>query len=182
LRLSTLEVQVRVHAASSNPPWSTFRGNASVSATFETEDGVAIAYTGTWAPRARLTGWDGVWDIDCEYGSIRWDGDDVVVRPLAAPLRAKIQRRALRREWRGRRIKLTSVGETHRRGSLAEFGAAIRQERDPETSGRDNIRSLALVIGAIESARTGSIVDIESLLDADGEVSTQRVRGPAQQA
>jgi predicted dehydrogenase len=173
---------VRVYAASSNPPWSTFRGNASVSATFETEDGVAIAYTGTWAPRARLTGWDGVWDIDCEWGSIRWDGDDVVVRPLAPPLRAKIRRRALRREWRGRRIKTTSIGETDRRGTLAEFSAAIRQQREPETSGRDNIRSLALVVAAIESTRTGSAVDIERLLNADGEVSTRRVRGRGKEA
>ena len=155
---------VRVHAASSNPSWSTFKGNAAVSAIFETQDGVAITYTGTWAPRAAMTGWDGVWDIQCENGSIRWNGDDVVVRPFVRPLRAKIQRRALRREWRGRRIKLAPIAEADRCGSLAEFSAAIREQREPETSGRDNIRSLALVVAAVESARTRASVDVGELL------------------
>lgn len=154
---------IRVQATSSNPSWSPFKGNAAATAVLETEDGVAITYTGTWAPRGKRTGWDGVWDIHCESGSIRWDGDEVIVRPLAQPLLAKIQRRALRREWKGRRVKPAPIGEADRLGSLAEFSAAIREKREPETSGRDNIHSLALTVAAVESVRRRAAVDVAEL-------------------
>jgi predicted dehydrogenase len=154
---------VRVQATSSNPSWSAFRGNAAATAVFETDDGVAVTYTGTLAPRGRKTGWDGVWDILCENGSIHWDGDAVVVRPLALPLHAKVQRRALGREWKGRRVKPTPIREADRLGSLAEFSAAIRENREPETSGRDNIHSLALTVAAVESARRDAAVVIAEL-------------------
>jgi hypothetical protein len=38
--------------------------------------------------------------------------------------------------------------------------AAVRAGSEPETTGRDNIRSLAMVFGAIESAGAGRRVDI----------------------
>lgn len=171
---------VRVRAVSTNPAWSRFKGNASACATFETAEGIAITYTGTWAPRGRLTGWDGVWDIHCAGGSILWDGNDVVVRPLAPPLHGRLLRRAFGREWAGRWVKPSRVREADRRGSLAEFSSAIREGREAATSGRDNIRSLALVVAAVTSARTRSAVDIDSLVD--DRLSTRRGPAPVQEA
>jgi predicted dehydrogenase len=153
----------RVHATSSNPGWSAFKGNAAATAVLETEDGVAVTYTGNLAPRGGNTGWDGVWDILCESGSIHWDGDMVLVRPLARPLIAKIQGRALGREWKGRRVRPTSIREADRLGSLAEFSASIREKREPETSGRDNIHSLAITVAAVESTRRRAAVEIAEL-------------------
>ena len=155
---------VRVQATSYNPSWSEFAGNAATTAVFESENGTTITYAGSWAPRGGVTGWDGVWEILGEDGAIHWDGNDVILRPLARPLIAKIQRRALKREWKGQRIKLTPVGEADRLGSLAEFSAAIWGNRQPETSGRDNIRSLALTVAAVESVRRRTAVDVAELL------------------
>ena len=45
-------------------------------------------------------------------------------------------------------------------GVLADFVAAVRSGTEPETGGRDNIRSLAMVLAAIESAEAGQRVDI----------------------
>jgi predicted dehydrogenase len=154
---------ILVQATTSNPSWSSFRGNAAATVVLETEDGVVVTYAGTWAPRGRTTGWDGVWDLLCEEGSIRWAGDDVLLTPLARPLRAKLMKKLARREWKGRRITTTAVAEPDRLGSLAEFAAAIRQKREPETSGRDNIRSLALTIAAVTSARQRATVDVREL-------------------
>ena len=151
---------VRVQATGYNPSWSEFAGNAAATAVFESESGTTITYTGNWAPRGRSTGWDGVWEILGEDGAIHWDGNDVILRPLARPLIAKIQRRALKREWKGRRVKPTPIAEPDRLGSLAEFSAAIREDRQPETSGRDNIRSLALTVAAVESVRRRTAVDV----------------------
>jgi predicted dehydrogenase len=155
-----------VLARSSNPSWSALGGNASATVVLETADGVPVTYTGSWAPRGRTTGWDGIWEIHGEEGSIRWQGDSVVLGPLEWPPLAKLMRRALGREWRGRRIDAAAVSEADRLGSLAEFSSAIREQREPETSARDNLRSLALTLAAVESARRGGAVDVDELLSA----------------
>lgn len=152
---------VRVQATTWNPAWSGFAGNASGTVVFEADDGTVVSYVGTLEPRGPGTGWDGDWEILCERGTIRWRGDDVLVRPLARPFLAKVRRRLLGHEWRGHRVKPATLAYTDRVGVLAELAAAIGDGREPETSGRDNLRSVALVIGSIESARTGTRVDIE---------------------
>ena len=51
--------------------------------------------------------------------------------------------------------------QTHGHASvIAEFIAAIETDRPPETVSSDNIKSLAMVFAAIESARTGQRVPI----------------------
>ena len=51
--------------------------------------------------------------------------------------------------------------ETHgHRSVLAEFIDAVKSGRKPETVSDDNIKSLSMVFGAIESARTGLPVSI----------------------
>ncbi|MBI2951348.1 hypothetical protein HYY27_04595, partial [bacterium] len=48
---------------------------------------------------------------------------------------------------------------------LAEFVAAVREGREPECSGRDNLKSLALTFAAVQSAREGGRpVEIAELL------------------
>jgi predicted dehydrogenase len=46
------------------------------------------------------------------------------------------------------------------RGVIAEFIAAVQNGTVPETAAADNIKSLAMVFGAIESAETGRHVSI----------------------
>ena len=156
---------VRVLATSFNPSWSEYAGNAAATALLETEDGAVVTYTGSWVPRGRVTGWDGVWEIVGENGSILWDGDVVLLRPLgeSTPLGAKVLRRVAGQEWNGRKVTLEPIRDADRGGSLAELSSAIREQREPETSGRDNIRSLALVVGAVESARRRAAVDVREL-------------------
>jgi predicted dehydrogenase len=50
------------------------------------------------------------------------------------------------------------------RGVIEDFVASIRSGRPPETTGSENIKSLAMVFGAIESAETGALSRIH-----DGE-------------
>ena len=47
-------------------------------------------------------------------------------------------------------------------GVLSDFIDAVRSGSEPETVGHDNIRSLAMVLGAIESADAGRRVDIQA--------------------
>ena len=45
-------------------------------------------------------------------------------------------------------------------GVLTDFVRAVRAGGEPETVGHDNIRSLAMALGAIESAEAGRRIDI----------------------
>jgi predicted dehydrogenase len=45
---------------------------------------------------------------------------------------------------------------------MQDFIAAVRGGPAPETTGTDNLKSLAMVFGAVKSAEAGSPVDIEA--------------------
>jgi predicted dehydrogenase len=52
---------------------------------------------------------------------------------------------------------------------LAEFVSAIREGREPECSGVDNLKSLAIVFAAIRSSQEKRTVEIAELLDEKGK-------------
>jgi predicted dehydrogenase len=144
-----------IRAHSFNPSWSPFTGNAAATVELVLNDGTLVSYEGTWVGKGPGTSWNGDWRLEGESGAIIWE-DNVVER--FAP-DASLDRRWRRRlERRKARIPLIELDEEGRSGVVAEFAAAIREGREPETSGRDNLGTLALVFGAVESARTGQIV------------------------
>jgi predicted dehydrogenase len=53
--------------------------------------------------------------------------------------------------------------EEDRWATLAEFAASIREKREPETSGRDNLNTMAMVIGACRSIQEGRFVSMEEV-------------------
>ncbi len=54
-----------------------------------------------------------------------------------------------------RRVKLPAVSRWDRSGALAAFMQAIRMGQEAESSGRDNLGSVALMFAAIVSAESG---------------------------
>ena len=148
----------RVWARSFNPPWSPLPGNAAADVLLDGDGGTSsISYSGTWAPRGRSTSWSGEWEIQGERGTIVWNGDRVELLP-AEEARS---RRRLRRLI-GRRVKLDRIEAEGRLGSLAELAAALRERRRPETSARDNLRTLGVTLAAAESAGSGEWVDLRA--------------------
>ncbi len=144
---------VEVRARSFNPSWSAFSGNASALVEVVTDDGAIVAYSGTWAGRGPETTWNGDWFLQGSGGALSWSGNEVRLFPPVAEPQGKIARRLSRPA--GKRIPLQDVAETERAGVLAEFAAAIRDGREAETSGRDNLLTLELVFAAVEAAATG---------------------------
>ncbi|MCZ4492193.1 MAG: hypothetical protein JWP53_1124 [Conexibacter sp.] len=151
---------VRVRATSFNPSWSWFGGNASAFAQFETEGGAArVSYSGSWVSRSRETTWDGSWEIQGTEGSIVWEHNRVEYRPHNFGLTV-YRKDALERGDGVMDVPLVQLPAEERAGTLHEFVSANREGRAPQASGEDNLRSLALVFGAVESTRTGDWVDI----------------------
>lgn len=126
-----------------NPPWSNFTEPASAAAIITFDGGTIVNYRGNWVSTAPRTSWSGEWHMECANGEIEWysrdmpDPDSVIVRPLGK---------------RVRRIKLPDYPLTDRHGSLNAFLHAIQSGQEPASSGRDNLKTLALMFTAIESA------------------------------
>ena len=141
-----------------NPPNSWYRQGSSAAAIFELGNGAVFVYRGSWCAAGLGTSWECAWRIVGAKGALTWDGAE--------------------------RIQLEVVGDGERKGLfdpvtsieppplapedridghfgvLSDFIAAVRTGAEPETVGHDNIRSLAMVFGAIQSAETGRRVDI----------------------
>jgi predicted dehydrogenase len=66
-------------------------------------------------------------------------------------------------------VPLVALEAEERQGTLLEFTTALRDGREPQASGADNLRSLALVYGAVESTRTGDWVDLRRLAPAGAQ-------------
>ncbi len=150
---------VAVYCHESNPASSWYAHGSAANAIFEFSDGVIFTYRGSWSAEGANTSWDASWRIIGSRGTLLWDGEDTLsahvvdgdagfFRPL-------------------REVEVpppVDEGRTHGHESvIGEFLEAIGDGREPETSGRDNLKSLAMVFGAIESARTGQRVRIEAL-------------------
>jgi predicted dehydrogenase len=146
----------RVWARTFNPTWSPLAGNAAADVLFEADGGrTFVTYSATWAPRGRSTSWSGEWELQGDRGTIVWDGDRVELTIAEEQRSGRWRRRP-----RVRRVALDRLGAEDRLGSLAEFAAALNEARQPETSGRDNLGTLAVVLAAVESAAGGEPVDL----------------------
>lgn len=126
-----------------NPPWSNYVDPAAGAATITFDGGAAVSYRGSWVSPAPRTSWSGEWHIECSGGEIVWTSrdeaapDHVAVRPLGR---------------RAHHLKLPELAFTDRSGSLHAFVQAVQTGQEPESSGRDNLRTLAFTYAAIESA------------------------------
>lgn len=130
-----------------NPSWSNYDEAAAALATISFAGGTMVSYRGSWVSPAPQTPWTGIWRIECAGGEILWAGrgrgvtdERVTVRPLGKP---------------ARRVELPTLPQTDRAGSLAAFVQAVQTGQEPETSGRANLGSVALMNAAVESATAG---------------------------
>ena len=145
-----------------NPPHSWLKHGGSTTAIFKFENGVVFNYRGSWCSQGFDTGWDGVWRILGEKGSVRWDGDDIRAeivtgktgfirdkRPLRVPLLPE------------ERQKVPPVSRNHYM-LFRDFVASLEKGVAPPTSVEDNFKSLAMVHAAIASAEREKWVPISA--------------------
>lgn len=129
-----------------NPSWSPFAGPSVATASIRFGD-VLVSYRGSWLSAGPDTPWAGEWRMEFERGNVFWTSrgdngapaDRVVIRERGA---------------RPRRQPLTPMA-VDRWGTLAEFARSIREGREPESSGRDNIGTVAFIESAVASAAGG---------------------------
>jgi predicted dehydrogenase len=150
---------VRLRATSWNPSWSQFAGNAAGSIEFEGHDGARALYTGSWVSQGLHTTWDGTWEVQGERGAIRWDQNRVEIR-FTSLFDTVFMPRAVEREG-VMEVELDPLAREERSGVLDELALALDEGRSPETCVTDNVKSLALMLAAVESTgRDGEWIDL----------------------
>lgn len=157
MRMLLKQEPVRVFAQVTDPPWSKFNDEASAAITIVFDGGTVVSYRGSWVSTGEPTHWAGDWHLECETGEIfftsREGGDvgdksDIVrVRPL---------------EGRPREEPLDRMPFHGRSAGLVAFARAITEGTEPETSGRENLGSLALMVAAAKSAESARVEDVIS--------------------
>ena len=140
---------VSVYCHEFNPPGSWYKGDAAAICIFEFSDDSAFCYRGSWCAEGLPTSWEASWRIVGSKGTAIWNREDApyseVVIPSEEPKFLNDFRRIdARTSWNGR--------EGHF-GCLDEMFSALLEGRKAETDCTDNIKSMAMVFGAIESAR-----------------------------
>lgn len=146
-----------------NPSWSNFTDPAAASATIRFEDEIVVNYTGSWVSTGTATAWGGDWRVECARGEIRWVTRDLAAEPGgASPLKDKAIVHPFHEEPSALPLSISPVA-TDFHGSLNAFVEAITNGQEPESSGRNNLPTLALSLAAVESARSGRPVELASL-------------------
>jgi predicted dehydrogenase len=147
---------VSVYCHEWNPPGSWYSHGASAIAIFEMTGGIIYTYRGSWCASGIGTSWECDWRAIGTKGMVTWDGADAfnahrvknnegffpATEEVAVPLPASVQP-----DGHGDCIR--------------NFIDCVRTGRAPETVCTENIKSLAMVFGAVESAETGRRVAIK---------------------
>lgn len=147
-----------VYCVETNPSGSWYAHGASANAIFRLSGDGVFTYRGSWCAEGRRTSWESAWRLVGSKGMITWDGEDAFEATVAG------DEPGLLRGHRSLSIPAApDEDETHGHESvLAKFVDAVKTGRRPETASDDNIKSLSMVFGAIESARTGHPVSISA--------------------
>lgn len=149
LRCVTGDEPREVVATSFRPAWSWFAGNTAAAAILTTAAGCVVGYGGTMVAQGFETPQEGLITVSGERGTLHLDAASRVL--LAAG--------GATRELPGEPVPEGELGR-----GLAQFVAAIRTGRPPETHVGDNIHTFALLMAVVESARARHPVRVADLL------------------
>jgi predicted dehydrogenase len=148
---------VSVYCHEWNPHGSWYTHGASAHAIFEMTGGIVYTYLGSWCSEGINTTWAGNWRFIGEKGSAIWNGMEKFEAQKVTGRTGFIRKtRQLKISFPER--KENSEGHY---GLIREFIHCIKTGNKPMTVASDNIKSLAMVFGAIESARLKKQVKIK---------------------
>lgn len=144
-----------VYCEQFNPNWSWYQADSSATALFEMTGGLRYSYRGSWCAQGLKTSWQSEWRAFGPLGGAAWDGEN---DPIAGKV---VGKEGFIRDSEKVTVKSAENLPGGIAGSLAEFLDSLRTGRTPQGECHDNIKSLAMVFAAIESAQTHRRVDIK---------------------
>jgi predicted dehydrogenase len=136
---------VAVYCDEFNPAWSWYEGDVSATAIFEMTNGLRYTYRGSWCAEGKSTSWESEWRAVGPNGTATWDG---VGAPLADIVTEAV---GFHHKTEAQTVEIAEImGGIS--GALRDFLHALETGESPMGECHDNIKSLAMVFAAIESA------------------------------
>ena len=147
---------VAVYAREFNPKGSWYRGDVAASCIFEMTDGVVFTYRGSWCAEGFPTSWNGNWRIIGDRGTLLYEQDqDPRVQVVAGDT-------GFMRPLQDVPVAPSPLQFTGWHGALREMLAFLRTGQRPQTECRDNIKSFAMCLAAVESASESRRLPVET--------------------
>jgi predicted dehydrogenase len=147
---------ISVYCKEWNPLGSWYAHGASAVAIFEMTNGIVYTYSGSWCAEGLPTSWESDWRILAQKGSAKWDGEHILAQVATETSDFLSTHQDIDVPMYDTADKVDGHISL-----IREFVSCIRTGATPETICTDNIKSLAMVFGAIESATTGKRVEIK---------------------
>ena len=152
---------VSVYCQEFNPPGSWYAGNAMAICIYEMSDGSVFNYRGSWCAEGAQTSWEAAWRVTGEKGTAIWDGHDEIYAEFVAE---GDQSGNFIRKYERTEGTLPVMEKTGHHGCLEHMFHALEAGVKPETDCSDNVYSMAMVLAALESAKTGQKVMISEFM------------------
>jgi predicted dehydrogenase len=147
----------RMTALEWNPPWSSSRGEFCALCVMRMDNGSHASYEGNATAAGEQNTWrQDYYRAECEGGSVVVGLDQVV----------RIHRHSLVHGLVTEEVPAPPLPRESHMWIVNEFLDWLDGGPAPATCLEDNIRTAAMVFGAIESARTGQTVDVEQMVRA----------------
>lgn len=150
-----------VYCHAFNPPRSWYAGDASAIAVFEmvnpSDKPLVYSYRGSWCAEGLATQWAAQWRFVCSQGTLLWDGGDRISAERASDSASNQFMRPIE-PIDVELIHLEHTGHAH---IIRQFATALGTGEPPLTPCQDNIKSLAMVFAAIDSAATQQRLEVD---------------------
>jgi predicted dehydrogenase len=152
------------------PSWSTYADDCCVSVLLRFEGGLHVNYIGTWT-----AGWNRFqfqWRTDCPQGTIiqKAQFDDlhsVEFQPHLA-MEGNLFKEGEAEPLQPVPLETGKDFIDDTRGLLAEFVEAAQNKKPLDTSGRDHLKTLSLVLACIEAGQTSQWIKMQDFYHRQG--------------
>jgi len=149
---------VAVYAHEYNPKGSWYKGDVAASCIFEMSDGVVFNYRGSWCADGCVTSWEGDWRYIGDKGTMIYAVDKL---PFGQVQDGPYKKEVWTQPMKDLPVTESPMPFTGMHGGLREMLAFLNDGVMPQSECHDNIKSLAMVFAAIDSAKKRRRVEIK---------------------
>jgi len=147
---------VAIYAHEFNPKGSWYKGDVATSIIFEMTNDIVFTYRGSWCAEGCCTSWNGHWRIVGDRGTILMENDQMPTAQRVKDMNGP----GFCRELEDLPVETAQINGGSIEGSLNEMLDYLETGAPPQCECHDNIKSLAMVSGAIESSKKKQRVDV----------------------
>ena len=146
-----------VHYHSFNPKGSLYTGDGAGDAVFEFDNDIIYSFRGYNGTEGNYTSWDNVWRVNCERGSVVWDGFGDA-RYEYCEHNGDIFKGI---PFKGGVISKPETVRDQHDGALEDMFDALKTGRTPLLDCKDNVNSIAMVLASVKSIEENRKVNIK---------------------